>query len=117
MYSPGFFPKGYLCKPFNGGYDMVQALAGRYAFEHTVEGLVNGTTYRFAVRAEDALGQEDSNVQTLAATPTALRTPTPASSSSSSSAACWPVGEGVVFVRGMKGDSVEIGRASCRERV
>jgi excinuclease ABC subunit A len=33
MYSPGFFPKGYLCKPFNGGYDMVQALAGRYDFD------------------------------------------------------------------------------------
>ncbi|MFN2302641.1 MAG: ATP-binding cassette domain-containing protein [Anaerolineales bacterium] len=33
MYSPGFFPKGYLCKPYNGGYDMVQALAGRYQFD------------------------------------------------------------------------------------
>jgi excinuclease ABC subunit A len=33
MYSPGFFPKGYLCKPFNGGYDMVQALASRYEFD------------------------------------------------------------------------------------
>ena len=33
MYSPGFFPKGYLCKPYNGGYDMVQALAGRYGFD------------------------------------------------------------------------------------
>jgi excinuclease ABC subunit A len=33
MYSPGFFPKGYLCKPFNGGYDMVQALAARYGFD------------------------------------------------------------------------------------
>lgn len=33
MYSPGFFPKGYLCKPYNGGYDMVQALARRYGFE------------------------------------------------------------------------------------
>jgi excinuclease ABC subunit A len=33
MYSPGFFPKGYLCKPFNGGYDMVQALAARYDFD------------------------------------------------------------------------------------
>ncbi len=32
MHSPGFFPKGYLCKPFNGGYDMLQALAGRYGF-------------------------------------------------------------------------------------
>ena len=32
MYSPGFFPKGYLCQPYNGGYDMVQALAGRYDF-------------------------------------------------------------------------------------
>ncbi|MBN1886900.1 MAG: ATP-binding cassette domain-containing protein [Thermoflexales bacterium] len=33
MYSPGFFPKGYLCKPFNGGYDMVQAVAARYGFD------------------------------------------------------------------------------------
>ncbi|MBN1400819.1 MAG: ATP-binding cassette domain-containing protein [Anaerolineae bacterium] len=33
MYSPGFFPQGYLCKPYNGGYDMVQALAGRYGFD------------------------------------------------------------------------------------
>jgi excinuclease ABC subunit A len=33
MYSPGFFPKGYLGKPYNGGYDMVQALAGRYGFD------------------------------------------------------------------------------------
>jgi len=33
MYSPGFFPKGYLCKPFNGGYDMVQAFAERYGFD------------------------------------------------------------------------------------
>ncbi|MCL5995574.1 MAG: hypothetical protein M1546_05895, partial [Chloroflexi bacterium] len=36
MYSPGFFPKGYLCKPFNGGYDMVQALAARYGFDPAV---------------------------------------------------------------------------------
>ena len=33
MYSPGFFPKGYLCKPGNGGYDLVQALAARYGFD------------------------------------------------------------------------------------
>ncbi|MHB0876351.1 MAG: excinuclease ABC subunit UvrA [Anaerolineae bacterium] len=33
MHSPGFFPQGYLCKPFNGGYDMVQALAQRYGFD------------------------------------------------------------------------------------
>jgi excinuclease ABC subunit A len=33
MYSPGFFPKGYLGKPFNGGYDMVQALAAKYGFD------------------------------------------------------------------------------------
>ncbi len=36
MYSPGFFPKGYLGKPFNGGYDQVQALAQRYAFDPQV---------------------------------------------------------------------------------
>jgi excinuclease ABC subunit A len=33
MFSPGFFPKGYLCKPFNGGYDMVQAVASRHGFD------------------------------------------------------------------------------------
>lgn len=33
MYSPGFFPKGYLCKPFNHGYNMLQALAARYEFD------------------------------------------------------------------------------------
>ena len=33
MYSPGFFPKGYLCKPYNGGYDEVQAIAKRYGFD------------------------------------------------------------------------------------
>jgi excinuclease ABC subunit A len=33
MYSPGFFPQGYLCKPGNGGYDMVQALAARHGFD------------------------------------------------------------------------------------
>lgn len=33
MYSPGFFPKGYLCKPYNGGYYMLQALAKHYKFD------------------------------------------------------------------------------------
>ena len=33
MYSPGFFPKGYLCKPFNGGYYVVQAVAALYGFD------------------------------------------------------------------------------------
>ncbi len=33
MYSPGFFPKGYLCKPFNGGYYIIQALANKYNFD------------------------------------------------------------------------------------
>jgi len=33
MYSPGFFPQGYLCKPYNGGYDIVQAVAERYGFD------------------------------------------------------------------------------------
>jgi excinuclease ABC subunit A len=32
MYSPGFYPQGYLCKPYNGGYYVVQALAQRYDF-------------------------------------------------------------------------------------
>jgi excinuclease ABC subunit A len=33
MYSPGFFPKGYLCKPFNYGYSFIQALGQRYNFD------------------------------------------------------------------------------------
>jgi excinuclease ABC subunit A len=33
MYSPGFFPKGFLCKPYNSGYYVVQALATRYGFD------------------------------------------------------------------------------------
>ncbi|MFA9496297.1 MAG: ATP-binding cassette domain-containing protein [Candidatus Bathyarchaeota archaeon] len=33
MYSPGFFPQGYLCKPGNGGYDVVQAFAARHGFD------------------------------------------------------------------------------------
>ncbi len=33
MYSPGFFPKGYLCKPMNGGYEVVQALAKALGFD------------------------------------------------------------------------------------
>ncbi len=33
MYSPGFFPNGYLCKPFNFGYDMTKALGERYGFD------------------------------------------------------------------------------------
>lgn len=33
MYSPGFFPKGYLCKPYNQGYYYIQALAKRYNFD------------------------------------------------------------------------------------
>ncbi|MBZ0295190.1 MAG: ATP-binding cassette domain-containing protein [Anaerolineae bacterium] len=36
MYSPGFFPQGYLCKPFNGGYYLIQALAKRYNFDPAV---------------------------------------------------------------------------------
>ncbi|OGO18565.1 MAG: hypothetical protein A2Z14_13060 [Chloroflexi bacterium RBG_16_48_8] len=33
MYSPGFFPQGYLCKPYNGGYYIVQAIAERFGFD------------------------------------------------------------------------------------
>lgn len=33
MYSPGFFPKGYLCQPYNQGYYLVRALAERYGFD------------------------------------------------------------------------------------
>lgn len=33
MYSPGFFPKGYLCEPLNHGYYIVRAIAERYGFD------------------------------------------------------------------------------------
>ena len=33
MYSPGFYPQGYLCKPYNGGYYVIQALAKRHGFD------------------------------------------------------------------------------------
>jgi excinuclease ABC subunit A len=33
MYSPGFFPKGYLCKPMNGGYEAVLGLAKVLGFD------------------------------------------------------------------------------------
>jgi len=33
MYSPGFFPKGYLGEPFNHGYYLVRAIAERYGFD------------------------------------------------------------------------------------
>jgi excinuclease ABC subunit A len=36
MYSPGFFPNGYLGKPFNGGYDLLQALGRFYHFDPAV---------------------------------------------------------------------------------
>jgi excinuclease ABC subunit A len=33
MYSPGFFPQGYLAKPYNGGYYVVMAFAEKYGFD------------------------------------------------------------------------------------
>jgi excinuclease ABC subunit A len=33
MHSPGFFPNGYLGKPFNGGYYMLQALGSHHGFD------------------------------------------------------------------------------------
>ncbi|MCB1132240.1 MAG: fibronectin type III domain-containing protein, partial [Verrucomicrobiae bacterium] len=45
------------------------AIPGTSASEYTVTGLSNGTTYQFAVRAEDGLAQEETNTVTLAATP------------------------------------------------
>ncbi|MHA2007469.1 MAG: ATP-binding cassette domain-containing protein [Promethearchaeota archaeon] len=33
MYSPGFWPQGYLCKPYNGGYYELQGLAKFYNFD------------------------------------------------------------------------------------
>jgi len=33
MHSPGFFPKGYLCKPGNHGYYIVKAILERYGFD------------------------------------------------------------------------------------
>ncbi|MGD9202000.1 MAG: ATP-binding cassette domain-containing protein, partial [Chitinispirillia bacterium] len=33
MYSPGFFPRDYCGKPYNGGYDLVQGLGKKYKFD------------------------------------------------------------------------------------
>lgn len=33
MYSPGFFPRGFICKPYNGGYYILQAISKRYGFD------------------------------------------------------------------------------------
>lgn len=33
MHSPGFFPNGYLGKPFNGGYYLLQALGDHHGFD------------------------------------------------------------------------------------
>lgn len=33
MYSPGFFPNGYLGKPYNGGNDLLLALGARFGFD------------------------------------------------------------------------------------
>ncbi len=43
--------------------------AGRYPYEFKLTGLTNGVPYLFAIRAEDALGNEDDNTVTLPATP------------------------------------------------
>lgn len=45
--------------------------AGRFPYEYTLGSLSNGTTYRFAIRAEDSLGHEDTNTVVLAGTPQA----------------------------------------------
>lgn len=44
--------------------------AGKYPYQFTVGGLTNATTYQFVVRAEDALGNEETNTVAIAATPT-----------------------------------------------
>jgi excinuclease ABC subunit A len=36
MYSPGFWPQGYICKPYNGGYYELQALAKRFNFDPAI---------------------------------------------------------------------------------
>ena len=43
--------------------------AGRYPYQYVISGLANNTTYQFAIRAEDALSQEDSNTTVISATP------------------------------------------------
>lgn len=45
--------------------------AQRYPYEYVVTGLQNGTVYKFAVRAEDALAHEETNTAILESTPTA----------------------------------------------
>lgn len=43
--------------------------ADRYPYQFTINGVTNGTSYRFALRAQDALGHEDTNTAELSATP------------------------------------------------
>ena len=68
MYSPGFFPNGYLGKPFNGGYYLVQALAQRYGFDPATtpwnemapeaqQAFLFGTTELLDVTAESRTGR------------------------------------------------------------
>ena len=33
MHSPGFFPQGYLCQRYNGGYYVIRALAAKFGFD------------------------------------------------------------------------------------
>ncbi len=42
---------------------------GRYSYQFSIGGLTNGMNYRFAVRAQDALGNEETNTVVLSATP------------------------------------------------
>ncbi len=57
------------------GYDQIwksfspsQALSGVYPYQQTITGLQPGTTYRFAIRAVDSVGNEDSNFEIIEVT-------------------------------------------------
>jgi hypothetical protein len=52
--------------------DATVVIGGTFAHAVTVNGLTNGLSYTFGVRAEDQSGNEDMNINTLTATPTAV---------------------------------------------
>ncbi len=76
MYSPGFFPKGYICKPYNGGYYMLQALAAHHGFDPAItpwndmgpeaqKAFLFGDPEPLMVEYESRTGRRTTRVQTF----------------------------------------------------
>ena len=74
MYSPGFFPQGYLGKPYNGGYYLVRAFAESYGFDPETtpwekmskaaqEGFLFGVPELLTVHYESKKGKKTTNTQ------------------------------------------------------